>query len=86
MNLDSPRAKSAIVGIFTAMESGAYFNRVGIVGRFKDVGYCERLSEKAADALIAANTDIHHWSRWKVWGTGDQPTYSFPRPQLSGGA
>lgn len=80
MNLDTPRAKTAIAGIFAAMGSGAYFNRQEIVKRFADAGYCDRLAEKAADALIAANTDIRHWSRWEVWGTGDQLTYSYQVP------
>jgi hypothetical protein len=77
MNLNTSRAKQVIAGIFTAMEMGAYLDRAKIVRRFRDGGYCDRLAERAADALIAANTDIQHWSRWSVWGTGDSVTYSF---------
>ena len=78
MNLDTPRAKAVIGNIFAAMETGAYFNREQIVKRFVDGGYCQRLAEKGAEALIAANTDIAHFSRWVVRGTGTQTTYTFP--------
>lgn len=59
------------------MEMGAYFDRSNIVRRFRDGGYCEHLAERGADALIAANTDIQHHSRWTVWGTGDRVTYGY---------
>ena len=77
MNLDRPRAKAVITGIFAAMESGAYFDRAKIVRRFIEGGYAEHLAARYADALIAANTDIQHHSRWSIWGTGDRVTYSF---------
>lgn len=77
MSLDTPRAKTVIAGIFAAMESGAYFDRAKIVRRFVDGGYAEHLAIRKADALIAANTDIQHHSRWSIWGTGNNVTYSF---------
>jgi len=76
MNLDSPRAKKAITGIFAVLASGAFIDRAFIVRRFSEAGYAERLAERYTDALIAANTDIQHHSRWTIWGTGDRLTYS----------
>jgi len=67
--LDKPRAKAVIAGIFTAMDMGAWFTRAMIVQRFIDAGYAEHLAVRRADALIAANTDIAHYSRWVVRGT-----------------
>ena len=78
MNLDRPRAKTAITGIFALLATGAYINRALIIARFVDAGYADALAERYADALIAANTDIQHFSRWSVWGTdGIVVTYSF---------
>ena len=77
MNLNSSRAVTVISGIFAVLASGAYIDRAFIVRRFIEGGYCERLAERAATALIAANTDIQHHSRWSVWGTNDRLTYSF---------
>ena len=76
MNLNSTRAKTVISGIFAVLDSGAYIDRAFIVRRFIEGGYCERLAERGATALIAANTDIQHHSRWNIWGTGDRLTYS----------
>lgn len=76
MNLNTPRAKAVISGIFAVLASGAYIDRAFIVSRFIEGGYCERLAGRGATALIAANTDIQHHSRWVVWGTGDRVTYS----------
>ncbi len=76
-HLDTPRSKTVIAGIFAAMQTGAFFNRDMIIRRFIDGGYVERLAIRKADALIAANTDIQHHSRWSVWGTGDRVTYTF---------
>jgi hypothetical protein len=77
MNLNSARAVTVISGIFAVLASGAYIDRAFIVRRFIEGGYSERLAERGASALIAANTDIQHHSRWTVWGTGDRLTYSF---------
>ena len=77
MNLDTTRAKTVIRGIFAVLDSGAYIDRAFIVRRFIEGGYSERLAERGATALIAANTDIQHFSRWKIWGTGDRLTYSY---------
>ena len=77
MNLDRPRAKQVITGIFAVLASGGYIDRAFIVRRFIEGGYAEHLAARYADALIAANTDIRHHSRWSIWGTGDQLTYSF---------
>jgi hypothetical protein len=76
MNLNSPRAKTVIAGIFAVLDSGAYIDRAFITRRFIEGGYCERLALRYTDALIAANTDIPHHSRWSIWGTGDRLTYS----------
>jgi hypothetical protein len=76
MNLNSTRAKTVIAGIFAVLDSGACVDRAFIVRRFIEGGYCERLAERGATALIAANTDIQHHSRWAIWGTGDRLTYS----------
>ena len=75
--LDKPRAKNVIVGIFAAMDAGAYFDRAKIVTRFIDGGYGANLAERYADELIAANTDIKHHTRWTIWGAGDKATYNF---------
>jgi hypothetical protein len=77
MNLNSTRAKTVIAGIFDVLDSGVYIDRAFIVRRFVEGGYCERLAERGATALIAANTDIQHHSRWAIWGIGDRVTYSF---------
>jgi hypothetical protein len=76
-NFDRPRAKSVVTGIFAVLASGAYINRAMIVTRFIDGGYAEHLAVRYADALIAANTDICHSSRWTTWGTNGRETYSF---------
>jgi hypothetical protein len=73
---DRPRAKTVVAGIFAVLASGAYINRAFIVRRFAEAGYADHLAARYADALIARNTDIEHFSRWKVWGTGDRITYS----------
>jgi len=69
MNFTRPRAKRVIQGIFTAMDCGKWFTRKQIVQRFMDGGYAEALATRYADALIAANTDIQHFSRWEIRGT-----------------
>jgi hypothetical protein len=75
--LDRPRAKAVVTGIFAVLASGGYIDRAFIVRRFMEGGYVEHLANRYADTLIARNTDIVHHSRWRVWGTGDQVTYSF---------
>lgn len=72
-----PRAKAVITGIFAAFSSGAYLSRDQIIRRFSDAGYADHLATRYADTLIACNTDIQHHSRWLVWGTSGQETYSF---------
>lgn len=76
-HLDNPRSKTVISGIFAVLASGAYIDRPFIVRRFMEGGYAEHLANRKADALIAANTDIQHHSRWSIWGTGECLTYSF---------
>lgn len=76
MNFDRPRAKAVVTGIFAVLASGAYIDRAFITRRFIEGGYAEHLAARYADALIAANTDIQHHSRWAIWGTGDRLTYS----------
>ncbi len=46
-----------------------WFTQKQIVQRFIDGGYAEALATRYADALIAANTDIQHFSRWEIRGT-----------------
>ena len=75
--LDKPRAKTVIQGIFAAMESGTWLTRAQLIQRFIDGGYAEHLAVHRADALIAANTDIDHHSRWVTSGTGKHLTYTF---------
>ena len=74
---DRPRAKAVVVGIYVAFASGAYISRNQIIRRFSDAGYADHLAARYADTLIARNTDIDHFSRWKVWGTGEHVTYSY---------
>jgi hypothetical protein len=74
---DRPRAKAVVAGIFAALASGAYINRAFVIRRFTDAGYVLSLAERYADALIARNTDIDHFSRWSIWGTNGNETYSF---------
>jgi len=69
MNFERPRAKRVIQGIFTAMDCGKWFTQEQITQRFIDGGYGGELATRYADALIAANTDINHFSRWQVEGT-----------------
>ena len=69
MNFERPRAKRVIQGIFAAMDCGKWFTQKQIVQRFIDGGYAEALATRYADALIAANTDIQHFSRWEIRGT-----------------
>jgi hypothetical protein len=76
MNLNTPRAKTVISGIFAVLDSGAYIDSAFITRRFIEGGYAEHLAIRATTALIAANTDIPHASRWSIWGTGDRLTYS----------
>jgi hypothetical protein len=76
MNFDRPRAKAVVTGIFAVLASGAYIDRAFITRRFIEGGYAENLAARYADALITANTDIQHHSRWAIWGTGDRLTYS----------
>lgn len=64
----SPRAEKAAAGIITVMASGGWVTRAWIVNRFVEAGYCERLANRKADALIALNTDIRHPSRWEPRG------------------
>jgi len=51
------------------MDCGKWFTQKQIVKRFIDGGYAEALATRYADALIAANTDIQHFSRWEIRGT-----------------
>ena len=69
MNFNRPRAKKVITGIFTAMDSGKWFNKEEIISRFIDGGYAKELATRYATALIEANTDINHFSRWEIRGT-----------------
>ena len=69
MNFERPRAKRVIQGIFTAMDCGKWFTQEQITQRFIDGGYAETLAIRYAKALIEANTDIRHFSRWEVRGT-----------------
>ena len=69
MNFTRPRAKKVIQGIITAMDCGKWFTQKQIIQRFIDGGYAEELATRYADALIAANTDINHFSRWEIRGT-----------------
>jgi len=72
-----PRAKTVVTGIFAVLASGAYIDRAFIVRRFAEAGYADHLAARYADTMIAINTDIVHFSRWSIWGTGDRVTYSF---------
>ena len=69
MNFTRPRAKKVIQGIFTAMNCGKWFTKQDITLRFINGGYGGELATRYADALIAANTGINHFSRWEVRGT-----------------
>ena len=69
MNFERPSAKRVIQGIFAAMDYGKWFTQEQIVQRFINGGYAEALATRYADALIAANTDIQHFSRWEIRGT-----------------
>lgn len=76
-HLDTPRAKAVISGINAVLSSGGFIDRDMITTRFAQGGYAPHLAARMADRLIAANTDIQHWSRWLVWGTIEgQETYS----------
>ena len=77
MNFTRPRAKKIIQGIFTAMDSGKWFTQKQIIQRFINGGYANQLAARYADALIAANTDINHFSRWEVRGTKIQTYKTF---------
>lgn len=66
--LRSPRAAKAAEGILKVTMSGAWITRAFMVNRFVEAGYCERLANDKADALIAINTDIVHPSRWEARG------------------
>ena len=65
----SPTATKVIRGIATCLSTGRAIDRAFIVRRFAEGGYADHLAERYADRLIAANTDIKHWSRWEVYGT-----------------
>ena len=69
MNLTRARATKVIHGILTAMDCGKWFTKQDIILRFINGGYGGQLATRYADALIAANTDINHFSRWEVRGT-----------------
>ena len=73
---DRPRAKAAIAGIFAVLSSGGCIDRAFIVRRFIEGGYAEHLAIRYAETLIALNTDINHFSRWRIWGTNGRETYS----------
>lgn len=74
---DRPRASIVVSGIFAVLSSGAFIDRAFIVRRFIEGGYAEQLAARYADGLIAANTDVQHFSRWSTWGTNGRETYSF---------
>ena len=67
--LHKTKSKKVIQGIFTAMDCGKWFTKQDITLRFINGGYGGELATRYADALIAANTDINHFSRWEVRGT-----------------
>ena len=64
MNLSTPRAKRCIEGIFAVMQTGRWISRPFIEKRFCEAGYAPALAARKAEALIVANTDIQHFSRW----------------------
>tara|TARA_E500000331_G_scaffold279022_1_gene272001 strand:- start:780 stop:1064 length:285 start_codon:yes stop_codon:yes gene_type:complete len=90
MNLNSPRAKKAITAIFRSMEIAFTSGTDGvtfefIVQAFNSYGYAPNMAQRMALALIKANTDIKHWSRWtKKLVNIDDKLYMFysvsPRP------
>jgi len=68
MNFNSPRSKTACRLIHKMVEDARGskgVSRTLMVEAFKAVGYVQHLAERGATALIKANTDIDHWSRWK---------------------
>lgn len=76
------RSNDAAAGIIAVMETGKWVTREFIVERFMQAGYCESMAERKADALIALNTDIRHWSRWEKQGNAYryQPEFLRLRP------
>jgi hypothetical protein len=73
----SKRANKAASGILSAMETGCFFPRSFFVHRFQEAGYCERLAALKADAFIAINTDIEHWSRFVCRNHPEGVAYGF---------
>jgi len=68
MNLNKPRAKKACWIILNAVEAAKGtkgIDRNYMIQTFKAFGYVQHLAERATTALIEANTDINHWSRWQ---------------------
>lgn len=80
--LSKPKAEQAVRGIFAVMDTGRFLSRDFFVQRFLEAGYVQRLAEQRADWLIALNTDINHWSRFRVVGTQGKETYGWHPEKL----
>lgn len=80
--LSKPKAEKAVRGIFAVMDTGRFLSREFFVQRFREAGYVQRLAEQRADWLIALNTDIDHWSRFRVKGTQGKETYGWHPEKL----
>tara|TARA_B100000902_G_scaffold391044_1_gene441052 strand:- start:148 stop:417 length:270 start_codon:yes stop_codon:yes gene_type:complete len=80
-NLNKPRAKKACWIILNAVEAAKGtkgIDRNYMIQTFKAFGYVQHLAERAATALIEANTDINHWSRWQANTTEDGNVFYLP--------
>ena len=82
LHFRTERAANAVRGIFAVMDTGRFLTRAFFVQRFREAGYVQRMAEAKADALIAVNTDIRHWSRFDVRGTGEGTAYGWFPEQL----
>jgi hypothetical protein len=80
--LNTDRAKEAMGIIFGAMDNGCTETRQFMVDAFKKVGYVDRLAELQADRLIMVNTDIDHWSRFRVSYQNGENVYGWHPQRL----
>lgn len=81
--LNTDRAKKALAIIFGTMDDGCTVTRQYMVNAFKKVGYVDRLAELQADRVIMVNTDIEHWSRFRISYQNGQTHYGWHPQKLT---
>lgn len=80
-DLGKDRAQAAIKVVFGAMDTGSFVTRAFIVSAFQTAGYAPNMAERRADQLIMVNTDIDHWSRFRVRTVDGRTAYGW-YPQM----